>query len=35
MGVRMVNWDPMAKAAISDEEVDKEQNSTLYYVNYS
>ena len=34
-GVRMVNWDPMAKTAISDEEVIyKEQNSTLYYINY-
>ena len=31
----MVNWDPMAKTAISDEEVIyKEQNSTLYYINY-
>ena len=34
-GVRMVNWDPMAKTAISDEEVIyKEQNSTLFYINY-
>ena len=34
-GVRMVNWDPMAKTAISDEEVIyKEQNSNLYYIKY-
>mgnify|MGYP003893472133 CR=1 FL=1 len=32
-GVRMVNWDPQAKTAISDEEViHKELNSKLYYV---
>jgi valyl-tRNA synthetase len=34
-GLRMVNWDPEAKTAVSDEEVNyKEVNSKLYYVNY-
>jgi valyl-tRNA synthetase len=34
-GVRMVNWDPAAKTALSDEEVIyKEVNSRLYYINY-
>ena len=34
-GVRMVNWDPAAKTALSDEEVIyKEVNSKLYYINY-
>lgn len=34
-GLRMVNWDPSAKTAISDEEVIyKELNSKLYYVRY-
>jgi valyl-tRNA synthetase len=34
-GVRMVNWDPAAKTALSDEEViRKEVNGGLYYVNY-
>ena len=34
-GVRMVNWDPKAKTAISDEEViHKEAHSKLYYVKY-
>lgn len=34
-GVRMVNWDPQGKTALSDEEVIfKEVNSKLYYVNY-
>jgi len=34
-GVRMVNWDPQAKTAVSDEEVNfKEMQSKLYYVRY-
>ena len=34
-GVRMVNWDPKAKTAVSDEEVNyKEVKSKLYYVRY-
>ncbi|GHT76149.1 valine--tRNA ligase [Bacteroidia bacterium] len=34
-GVRMVNWDPSAKTAISDEEVNyKEQQGKLYYLRY-
>lgn len=34
-GVRMVNWDPAAKTALSDEEViHKEENSKLYYLKY-
>ena len=34
-GVRMVNWDPEAQTAVSDEEVIyKELNSKLYYINY-
>jgi valyl-tRNA synthetase len=34
-GVRMVNWDPYAKTALSDEEVIyREVNSRLYYVKY-
>jgi len=34
-GVRMVNWDPQAKTAVSDEEVNhKEVQSKLYYVRY-
>ncbi len=34
-GVRMVNWDPEAKTAVSDEEVVyREVNSKLYYVRY-
>ncbi|MFA5817162.1 MAG: valine--tRNA ligase [Bacteroidales bacterium] len=34
-GVRMVNWDPQAQTAISDEEVVyKEVQSKLYYVRY-
>ncbi|WP_345372401.1 valine--tRNA ligase [Algivirga pacifica] len=34
-GVRMVNWDPEGKTALSDEEVIyKEVNSKLYYVQY-
>ena len=34
-GARMVNWDPQAKTAISDEEVNyREIQSKLYYVKY-
>jgi len=34
-GVRMVNWDPKAKTAVSDEEVIyKEEQSKLYYLKY-
>jgi valyl-tRNA synthetase len=34
-GVRMVNWDPRAKTAVSDEEVNyREVNSKLYHVRY-
>jgi len=34
-GIRMVNWDPQAKTAISDEEVIyQEVKSKLYYVKY-
>ncbi len=35
-GVRMVNWDPQGKTAVSDEEViRKEVNSKLYYIKYA
>ncbi len=35
-GLRMVNWDPVGKTALSDEEVIfKETNSKLYYVKYA
>ncbi len=34
-GTRMVNWDPQAKTAVSDEEVNyKEVQSKLYHVRY-
>ncbi len=34
-GVKMINWDPKAKTALSDEEVmHKQTNSKLYYVRY-
>ncbi|MBS1584425.1 MAG: valine--tRNA ligase [Bacteroidetes bacterium] len=34
-GVKMINWDPKAKTALSDEEVIfKPTNSKLYYVRY-
>jgi len=34
-GVRMVNWDPKALTALSDEEVIfKEQQGKLYYIKY-
>src|SRR6201995_2083446 len=35
-GVRMVNWDPQGKTAVSDEEVNrKEVNQKLYYIRYA
>jgi valyl-tRNA synthetase len=34
-GVRMVNWDPLGKTALSDEEViEKEVMAKLYYIRY-
>ena len=34
-GVKMINWDPSAKTALSDEEViHKQVNSKLVYINY-
>ncbi len=34
-GARMINWDPAAKTALSDEEVEyRETEGTLYYVKY-
>lgn len=34
-GLRMINWDPAGKTALSDEEVIRtEENSKLYYVSY-
>jgi len=35
-GIRMVNWDPQGKTAVSDEEViRKEVNQKLYYISYA
>jgi valyl-tRNA synthetase len=35
-GIRMVNWDPAGKTAVSDEEViRREVNQKLYYIKYS
>lgn len=34
-GIRMVNWDPQSRTALSDDEVIfKENNASLYYVKY-
>lgn len=34
-GIRMINWDPQGKTAVSDEEViRKEVNQKLYYIKY-
>src|SRR5258708_1273662 len=34
-GARMINWDPQAKTALSDEEVEyREETGKLYYVKY-
>jgi valyl-tRNA synthetase len=34
-GLRMINWDPVGKTALSDDEViHKEVSSRLYYINY-
>src|ERR1035437_4092726 len=34
-GARMINWDPVAKTALSDEEVEyKEVTGKLYYIKY-
>jgi valyl-tRNA synthetase len=35
-GARMINWDPVAKTALSDEEVEyKDVTGKLYYIKYS
>src|SRR6201991_529784 len=34
-GARMIHWDPQAKTALSDEEVEyRDEQGKLYYVNY-
>jgi valyl-tRNA synthetase len=34
-GLRMINWDPAGKTALSDDEVNyRDVQSTLYYINY-
>ena len=34
-GARMIHWDPQAKTALSDEEVEyRDEQGTLYYINY-
>jgi valyl-tRNA synthetase len=35
-GARMINWDPQAQTALSDEEVEyRDETGKLYYVNYA
>jgi valyl-tRNA synthetase len=35
-GARMINWDPVAKTALSDEEVEyRDEQGRMYYVNYA
>jgi valyl-tRNA synthetase len=34
-GARMINWDPVARTALSDEEVEhRDEEGTLYYIKY-
>ncbi len=33
-GAKMINWDPQAKTALSDEEIFKDTNSKLTYIQY-
>ena len=34
-GARMIHWDPAAKTALSDEEVEyRDMEGTLYYIKY-